>query len=250
MRTIGDPFIILDSVDSTNIHAMAQAHAGLADHGAAFFAREQTAGRGQRGRHWQSEPGVNVILSVVLHPRDFHPADPFPLQAIAALACYDLFNRYAGDETAIKWPNDLYWRDRKAGGILIESSISGEKYRHAVVGMGININQSGFPAELVNPVSLRQITGKEHDVESMARELCNHLEHRFQQWLEGYEVNLLEVYNQRLYARGRTADFCHRGNMVTARVDGVDRQGLLLVHTDQPESWSFGDVDWIPGTLR
>jgi len=250
MRTIGDPFLILDTVDSTNIHAMALAHARLADHGAAFFALEQRAGKGQRGRQWRSEVGENIILSVVLQPESFVPADPFPLQAIAALACYDLFNRYAGDETAIKWPNDIYWRDRKAGGILIESSILGNAYSHAVVGMGININQVVFPAELTNPVSLRQITGREHDVQELARELCRDLEHRYQQWLSGEETKMLADYNEHLYARERTADLRRGGVVWSARIRGVDRAGQLLVHTDRDESWSFGEVDWIPGSVH
>ena len=250
MRTIGDPFLILDTVDSTNIHAMALAHARLADHGAAFFARSQTAGKGQRGRQWRSDTGENIILSVVLQPQGFLPSDPFPLQAIAALACYDIFNRYSGDETAIKWPNDIYWRDRKAGGVLIESSILGNDYRHAVIGMGININQTAFPPELANPVSMRQVTGRKHPVEDLARELCGDLEARYKQWMKGEETAMLAEYNDRLYARGRMADLRHNGIVHSVRILGVDREGRLLVHTDRDEAWSFGEVDWIAGSVR
>jgi BirA family biotin operon repressor/biotin-[acetyl-CoA-carboxylase] ligase len=250
MRTIGEPFLILDTVDSTNIHAMALAHARLADHGTAVFAHHQTHGKGQRGRQWRSEPGENIILSVVLRPTTLSPADPFPLQAIAALACYDLFNRHAGDETAIKWPNDIYWRDRKAGGILVESSILGNSYRHVVVGMGININQVVFPSDIARPVSLRQITGTRHDAEKLARELCTDLEARYQQWLGGQELEMLAEYNDHLFARGNTAELRHNGEVRRVRILGVDRQGRLLVHSDRDEAWSFGEVDWIPGTIH
>lgn len=250
MRTIGDPFLILDTVDSTNIHAMALAHARLAGHGAAFFARNQTAGKGQRGRQWLSEPGENIILSVVLQPGSLSPADPFPLHAITALACYDLFNSYAGDETAIKWPNDIYWRDRKAGGILIESSLAGNRYQYVVAGMGMNINQASFPAEISHPVSLRQITGRKHSVEDLARQLCGKLETRYQQWMRGDESGMLEAYNGQLFARGRTVKLGYHGAVRRVRILGVDRQGRLLVRSDRDEALSFGEVEWIPGSME
>jgi BirA family biotin operon repressor/biotin-[acetyl-CoA-carboxylase] ligase len=250
MQTIGHPFIILDSTESTNIHAMALAHARLTGHGAAFFALEQTAGRGQRGKSWSSEPGENIILSVVLQPEGLSPANPFPLHALAGLACSDFFNKYAGDETTIKWPNDLYWRDRKAGGVLIESTISGEKIRHAVVGMGININQVAFPSHLPNPVSLRQITGKRHDAVGMARELCSLLERRYQQCAGGGFDAILETYNKRLYARGRTVTLNIGGSEASWEVLGVDRDGRLHVRGREEKALSFGEVEWRPGIFR
>jgi BirA family biotin operon repressor/biotin-[acetyl-CoA-carboxylase] ligase len=250
MDTLGHPFTVLDSTESTNIHAMAMAHARLAGHGTAYFAHEQTAGRGQRGKSWISEPGENIILSVVLQPEGMNPSDPFPLHALTALACFDLFNKYAGDETAIKWPNDLYWRDRKSGGILIESALSGEKIRHAVVGIGININQVDFPADLPNPVSLRQITGKRHDAESLARELCHHLEYRYRQFgEEGFE-KLLQEYNGHLFARGKTVQLKTGPEVRRVHVYGVDGQGRLLVGIDGQQALAFGNVEWQPGSVQ
>jgi BirA family biotin operon repressor/biotin-[acetyl-CoA-carboxylase] ligase len=246
MQTIGHPFIILDSTESTNIHAMAQAHARLAGHGTAYFAREQTAGRGQRGKTWISGPGENIILSVVLQPAALSPAEPFPLHALAGLACFDLFNKYAGDGTAIKWPNDLYWRDRKAGGVLIECSSSGDRIHHAVIGIGININQVDFPAALPNPVSLRQVTGKTHGPESLARELCDGIDRRYRQWLSGGMEFLLGEYNDHLYARGRTVTLKTGGTLQPLKVRGVDEKGLLLVEGGDRDRLAFGDVEWLP----
>ena len=86
-----------------------------------------------------------------------------------SLPAYDFFNFYAIDETSIKWPNDIYWRDRKAGGILIENILQGKKWKFAIVGIGININQTLFPASLPNPVSLKQITGKTFNVVELGK---------------------------------------------------------------------------------
>ncbi len=246
MHTIGQPFILLDSTESTNIHAMAEAHARLAGHGTAFFAQEQTSGKGQRGKSWLSEPGKNIILSVVLQPREMNPADVFPLHLISALACFDLFNKYAGGETAIKWPNDLYWRDRKAGGILIENAVLGNRVEFSIVGMGININQTLFPEQLVNPVSLRQITGKTHAAPEMARELCGLLDKRYSQFLKTGMDQLLVEYNQHLFARGRQV-WLKTGNIRSKWVvKGVDRNGLLLAEAvGEKRSFAFGEVEWM-----
>ena len=133
--TIGNPFTELSTVDSTNIYAMEQIQANLAVHGAAFFAREQTAGKGQRGKHWEAVPGENILLSVVLNTQFLVITQQFHLSVMVALACYDFLELYITDELSIKWPNDLYWRDRKTAGILIETSLSGNKWPWAVAGI-------------------------------------------------------------------------------------------------------------------
>jgi BirA family biotin operon repressor/biotin-[acetyl-CoA-carboxylase] ligase len=181
MLSIGASITILQSVESTNNYAMAKVHAGLAKHGETWLALEQTAGKGQRGKAWQSAPGDNIIFTTVLKP-DFLSLDSQVLLSRAvALACYDFFYRHAGDETKLKLPNDLYWRDRKAGGILIENVFRGSDWSYAVVGIGININQVQFDPALPNPVSLKQITGKTFDIMVLSKELCEYLEKRYRQ---------------------------------------------------------------------
>jgi BirA family biotin operon repressor/biotin-[acetyl-CoA-carboxylase] ligase len=180
LLAIGHAFIELQSVDSTNNYAMAQATEGRAAHGTLFFAYEQWAGKGQRGRSWTSTPGENIVLSAVLEPLALQPSQAFSLSVCVALACHDLFSRYAGPgSTSIKWPNDLYWNDRKAGGILIENHFQGDRWPLAIAGMGININQVEFPATARNPVSLRQITGRSFSAADLARELGSCLDQRY-----------------------------------------------------------------------
>ncbi len=174
---------------------MARAAAGLADHGTLYFAHDQWAGKGQRGRTWTSKPGENIILSAVLEPVALVSSQAFALSACVALACHDLFSRYAGAEaTRIKWPNDLYWGDRKAGGILIENNFRGDRWTFAVAGIGININQTAFPATAANPVSLQQITGQSYDAVQLARELGSCLDRRYRE-LEGGISGLVAQYN-------------------------------------------------------
>ena len=114
----GTPFIELQSVDSTNNYARSLIHEGLAQHGTAIFAYEQVAGKGQHGKVWISEKDANIILSMVLRPQPLLLTQQFMLSACMAVAVHDFFMKYAGEATKIKWPNDLYWQDRKAGGVL------------------------------------------------------------------------------------------------------------------------------------
>ncbi|MFM1795270.1 MAG: hypothetical protein RL642_1655, partial [Bacteroidota bacterium] len=196
---IGEPFIILPTIDSTNNYAKALIRDGLAKNGMVVFADEQTHGRGQKNNTWVSEKGVNIMMTAIVDTRELSTQNQFPLSCAIAVACSDFFSLHAGDETCIKWPNDLYWRDRKAGGILIENVIKGSIWEYAIIGIGININQVVFTQMKNTPVSLKQITGKTFDSRLMAKELCKFLNQRFTELLAGHFDRLLNLYNQRLF---------------------------------------------------
>lgn len=240
---IGDAFVILSSVDSTNKYAMQEVHDQLSKHGNAYFALEQTHGRGQRGKSWQSGTGENLILSVVFGIEKPFPKHPFLFSAAMALGCYDFFNKYAGDETSLKWPNDLYWRDRKAGGLLIENSLKGNIWKAAVVGMGININQTSFDQNLINPVSLKQITGKQFDPIELAKELCAVLETRWQQWNKDPSAILVE-YNKVMFKKDQSHRFQTENEEFEASVKGVDENGKLILLCPEEKQFDFGQLRW------
>lgn len=235
---IGQPFIKLAQVDSTNNYAMGLIHEGMATHGTAVFARHQSAGKGQRGKTWISEPGQNITLSLILAP----PQDlkPFILSAIIALSCRDLIDAHAKSEVYVKWPNDIYWRDRKAGGILIENLISGIHSRWSIAGMGININQVNFPDETNRPVSLKQITGKSFDPEELALDLCALIENR----LNNYETrSILAEYNEHLLFKDQKVRL--KSGQVTFEtiIKGVNELGELITY-DVCER-TFREVTWL-----
>ena len=242
----GHAFIELGSVDSTNNYAMARAAAGKAPHGTLFFAYEQWAGKGQRGRSWTSTPGENIILSAVIEPLVLQPAEAFTLSVCVALSCHDLFSRYAGpDHTSSKWPNDLYWNDRKAGGILIENHFQGDRWPLAIAGMGININQVEWPATARNPVSLRQITGRICQAADLARELGSCLDRRYSDLIAGAAPAQLEEYNERLYRRGQSVRLKKDSAVFATTIQGVDSRGALLTRDTMSREFTFGEVEWV-----
>jgi BirA family transcriptional regulator, biotin operon repressor / biotin---[acetyl-CoA-carboxylase] ligase len=243
-QIIGKPFIQLARVDSTNNYAMAQIHNGLAQHGSTWFTSLQTAGKGQRGKQWKAAEGLNITQTVVLDASAFHLSNPFVLTAIVANACREFFSTYAGDETSIKWPNDLYWRDRKAGGILIENIIRGNKWLWAVIGIGININQTDFE-NLPNPVSLKQITGKTYNSIELGKELCSYMDKHYNQYLKLGFLPALELYNRHLFQRGKKVQLKKDNVVFTCTITEVQENGDLIVADSSWDKFSFGEVEWI-----
>lgn len=242
---IGEPFFELCEVDSTNNYAMRQVQAQMAVHGFAWFAAYQNAGKGQRGKAWNAVRGENITLSVVTEPTFLSVDNQFLLNATVALACFDFFSKYALAETSIKWPNDIYWKDRKAGGILIENIIQGKEWKFAIVGTGININQTFFPEHLPNPVSLKQITGKTFDVINLVKELCNHLETRWKQLRNRKHDQLLQEYEQHLYKLQKKAIFKKDNEIIHAVITGVKENGELLVDTGEQTAFTHGSIEWL-----
>jgi BirA family biotin operon repressor/biotin-[acetyl-CoA-carboxylase] ligase len=121
LNPIGTPFVELLSVESTNNYAMGLVRAGMASHGTAVFAHDQTKGKGQRNKQWDSEGSKNIAISLVIEPGFMNGRPMFLLSMMTAVGVVNFFNNYIADELKIKWPNDIYWRDRKAAGILIEN---------------------------------------------------------------------------------------------------------------------------------
>ena len=241
----GSFFKILDTVDSTNNYAMDKVHAGLANHGTVWFTHHQTAGKGQRGKSWKSEQKKNIAMSVVLKPEQLNAGQQFYLSAAVALACFHFFSKYAGDDTKIKWPNDLFWRDRKAGGVLIENIFHGKKWKWAVVGIGININQTGFDESLQNPVSLKQITGKEFDTVAMGKELYVLLMKNISVLNEETINPILEDYNLNLYKLNKPVTLKKNETTFQTVIKEVSPGGRLLTVDSTERQFDFGEVEWI-----
>ena len=244
-------------MDSTNNYALTLVHAGLAQPGTAVFAHAQTAGKGQRGRSWYSEPGSSLSLSLILDPRPLDPTQQFGLSACMAVSACDFLNNYTNGGAKIKWPNDLYWQDRKAGGILIESVIgsgqslsgndTGAEWKWAVAGIGLNINQPMFGNSLLNPVSLTQITGRRFQPVELAHQLIPIIESNYVKLKdEGFD-ELFENLNARLYKLDQPARLKKGNIQFEGIIRGVTRAGRLLVEHGTLEEYSVGEISFVFG---
>jgi len=242
---IGHHFFELDQTDSTNTHAMNQIQSKLAEHGNVYFAHYQTAGKGRQGKVWQAEPKANIILSVVLNASRLKLSQSFTISMVAALAVKDLLSQYIHQNISIKWPNDVYYNDSKAAGILIENKLQGSKWQWCVIGIGININQTNFNNSLLNPTSLALITQKRYDTVKLAKELCSFLETRYRQLITGDLQNLTADYNQYLYKRGQLVKFKKNNIAFNCTIQSVNIQGKLQVNGGLQDEFDFGEVEWI-----
>lgn len=206
---LGAPLIELSTIDSTNIYAMAQIKAGLAKSGSCYTADFQTNGKGQHGRVWESSKGQNLLCSYILELntldalKNWTPADQIGFSAAIALGARAFFAAFAGSETKIKKPNDIYFSDRKAGGILIENLVRGQEWTWTVIGIGMNINQTEFSPEALNsvssnPISLQEITNQSWDVKKMQQHLSEALNNAIQDWLQFGEEATLKTLEQHI----------------------------------------------------
>ena len=265
-NSLGKPFIELLSIDSTNNYALTQIYAGLTQHGTAFFAHEQVTGKGQRGKTWTAPKDSSLLVSIVINPQPLQLTQQFQLSACIAISVCEFFSHYVGDATRIKWPNDLYWYDRKAGGILIENKVGNKKHevgntKHkvqgnntdhplsqwlwAVAGIGININQTSFPEELNNPVSLRQITGKNFDPVQLAKELCFLMDKNFKKLItKGFE-DIYASYLSHLYKKNEPVKLKKDNLVFEAIIKSVSPTGELIVQHTIEERFDFGEIEWV-----
>ena len=205
----------------------------------------QTAGRG-RGTHvWESARGENLLCSILIHPKNVRAMHQFILSKAGALALHAVLNAYVGDCT-IKWPNDIYYKDSKLAGTLIETNIKDNAVDTCIFGIGLNINQTAFPAHLPNPVSLRNITGEEIDIMGVMKHIVTAFTNRLSLVYEGQDDVIREAYNNALYRRGKDCRFRDSQGEFTGRIDGAAYDGALLLWVgDDIRTYRVGELEYI-----
>jgi len=196
----------------------------------------QSAGEGQFGRSWFGSKGTNLCLSLILYPQIPATAQ-FTLSAFAALALRDTVEHFIDKHVSIKWPNDIYVDDRKIGGILIQNSISGQTIQNAIIGIGLNVNETGFPSSLPNPTSLAMESGKKFDLNRVMEKLIDFL-NSWHKRAEELPLKILKKqYTNHLYNLGEVCLFCIVENDRTeaARISGVDDNGRIILEFPNAE---------------
>jgi BirA family biotin operon repressor/biotin-[acetyl-CoA-carboxylase] ligase len=217
--------------DSTNSDALEAARAG-APHGSVYFADEQLAGRGRGNHGWHSVPGEGLYVSVLLRPSI--PAARLPLLPFAAgLAAADAIRATTGLTVDLRWPNDLLIGPRKTGGILVEATINSQSPPHAVVGIGINVHQRSFPADLATPAtSLDTEAEKSNSRQRLLISLLKSLERETLGLLDPAAIETIPRRMQKAstWINGRSVHV-HGPQACTGVTAGLDENGFLLVRT-------------------
>ena len=192
---VGQNLITIKEVDSTNtfLKNIVSNSKPLME-GTVIMAEHQTAGKGQQQNGWHSEAGKNLIFSLLLFPQFLLPDSSFNLLTAISLGVIKPLQKVLGKDCRIKWPNDIYYGQKKLGGILIENALAGQTIKHAVIGIGININQEKFPAHLPNPVSLLQILQKKSDIKEVLLQICAGIEFYYLKLKAGKSAEIKQEY--------------------------------------------------------
>jgi len=243
---IGSVIRQYEKVSSTNDLASVMLRNEKPSEGTVITAAFQEGGRGQKGNTWDSEPGKNLLMSVILYPVMIRPEEQFVISQMVSLAVYDLV-RTETEEVKIKWPNDIYVRNDKIAGILIEHSIMGNAISSTVAGIGLNVNQAEFRSILVNPVSLAQVTGRKHDLSIVTGELIRLLDMRYAMVISGRTDELAEDYHNCLYRRGEWHLYSDLNGEFRGMIERVGPGGVLMVRRDKGpvRGYAFKEIDYI-----
>lgn len=235
--------IRLNETVSTNSYLRGLVGKELLPEGSVVVTEFQTAGRGQVGNSWESEAGRNLMFSVILYP-DFLPANrQFLISQIAALSVKETLDHYANDIT-IKWPNDIYWQDRKICGMLIENDLTGQSLFCSVIGIGINLNQQVFRSNAPNPVSLTQITGGVYDREEMLNHFLKRLYGRYLELIQEKEEEIRSAYMAALYRGDGYYPYKDEHGAFEARIHAIEPTGHLMLQLPDGElrRYAFKEV--------
>ena len=225
--------IYLETVDSTNSEINRILRTRQLPEGTAVFAKEQISGRGQRGNSWKSALGENITLSFVFYPTFLNLNFHFCLSQAVALGVLDFFNSLIPDEKSfsLKWPNDIYFKEKKIGGILIENTLQGDIIKESIVGVGLNINQEVFDTCIPNPISLRLITQKYYKLNDLIFKLSEKINSRYDILRANNLRAIINDYNLNLFRRNVFSKFREEGQVFDAKILNVEPDGKLNLLT-------------------
>lgn len=221
---INPNIIKLDRIDSTNNFAKDIINSKIVSDWTVIHATEQSQGRGQRGNTWQSNPNENLTFSLIISP-NIKVEKQFYISKIVSLALLNFFNKYSNNAT-IKWPNDIYIDDKKIAGILIENYIQANKINKSIIGIGININQCEFDENIPNPISLKQLTNKSFDLNTVLLQIIDEI-YIMHQSINNYKL-IDNLYNKNLYRLEKETQFKDKNNKIfNAIIIGTNEEGKL-----------------------
>jgi len=241
-------FIHLSETESTNQSLRLLANAGKLANKSIVWTDYQTKGRGQAGNSWESAPGMNLLCSILFYPFQLPANQSFAVLELAALSVKYTLDEYVSD-ISIKWPNDIYFQNKKISGILIENDIAEGLITRSIIGIGINLNQTKFESDAPNPVSLSMITGCTFDIEAV----LNQLHANFTLLASEFESGMIDRLHQKYCASLYHRDGFHtckdiKGDFFQARIHSIEPSGhIILEHQDGTLSrYGFKEVQTIP----
>ena len=227
--------IHIEETDSTNRWLKAHGEGTMV-----VVADYQTAGKGCGTNSWESERGKNLTFSMLIHPTDIPASQQFRITEVVSVALCEVLEQYIGD-VSIKWPNDSYMGDKKICGVLIENRLQGNVIVDSIIGIGLNVNQTEFVSDAPNPVSLRQLLGREIDREALLHDFLETLE------TVSSSETTYSAYRNKLFRLGKQAVFSDETGRFEGTIQDVETDGRLLIKdlAGQERRYAFKEVQFV-----
>jgi len=206
----------------------------------------QLSGRGQVGNSWESEAGKNLLFSTLLYPTGIKITEQFILSQLVAVSIQEALENYLAPIT-IKWPNDIYYGDKKLAGILIENDLCAAEISLSIIGLGVNVNQSRFYSDAPNPVSLLQLLGIEIDKRLLLTDYLTRLAANYSLLKNGEVNELRKCYHAALFRREGFHPFRDNAGLFSAQIEEIDTSGYLHLVTESGEcrKYFFKEVSFV-----
>ncbi len=240
-----EPIYIPQTI-STNVSLAEICSKGYTENLTSVYSSFQTDGRGQRGNKWESEDGKNLLFSFVIFPNGLPAREHFILLQITALALFDTLSEYT-DGISIKWPNDIYWMDRKICGTLIENDLSGMNIEKSISGTGVNLNQKIFRSGAPNPISLSLITGQEYDIETVLHKIMNSASIYHRMFDNGESDIIQKKYFEAIYRKDGFYMYKDDNGTFDAIIEDIEKDGRLVLkdREGRVRKYLFKEVSYI-----
>ncbi|MFV0472284.1 MAG: biotin--[acetyl-CoA-carboxylase] ligase [Paludibacteraceae bacterium] len=234
----------INFVSSTNDHLKEQVKKSNLLEGFTVYTDFQTTGKGQSGNMWESEKGKNLLFSIVIYPKKIEIEKQFLISKMVSVAVQQALEEYV-EGIKIKWPNDIYYQNKKLGGILIESSLQSNHIRYTIIGVGLNINQTRFNPLLPNPVSLKMITGKSYRRIMLLKKIRQHF---FTLYNDSDNETINRIYFENLYRSVGYHNYrIGLGPIFAAKILKVHESGELTLEKANGEilNFYFKEVEFV-----
>ncbi|PLX03653.1 MAG: biotin--[acetyl-CoA-carboxylase] ligase [Marinilabiliales bacterium] len=237
------------TLDSTSKYLFDFISENESQEGLIIVANNQPNGKGNGDNKWESEEDKNLTFSLLLKPDFIDAEDQFSITQIISLSLLNALSKYLDSNSLrVKWPNDIYFSDKKLGGILIQNTIKGSKISNSVVGIGINVNQEKFISTAPNPVSIIQITNETVDRESLLKEILNDINDYYSRLMLFPSNSWLEKqYLEKLFQINELCSYKDKTGVFEGEIKGIDNFGRLIIEKKggKQEKYGFKEVEFI-----
>ena len=242
---LGKKIEFLTECHSTNDELLARVRKGDDQEGLILYTDLQTKGKGQRGNAWISEPGQNLLFSLLLRPKGLSVKSSHYLNLISGIAICQVLDDQFGLQTELKWPNDVYVNDRKIAGILVETILEGYQVDDAIIGIGLNVNQGHFALPMATSIKMESgLTSI--DRMTLLESIISAIESQYL-FLKSQAFEKIQArYYEKMRWRGELRTFKDADGVFEGEIIGIDESGRLLVKTfDQLKRFDVKEIEFL-----